>query len=90
MREAALTALYDELAAQGVDVILDDRDMRPGRRCSPTGSSSACRTASSSATAASRTGEVEYVCRRTLDSKEMLPVAEAAKIVAERVKTAKH
>ena len=88
VREAALK-LHDELAALGVDVILDDRDMRAGSMFADweligvphrivVGDRGL------------KTGEVEYVCRRTLDSKEMLPVAEAAKIVAERVKTAKH
>ncbi len=88
MREAALK-LHDELAALGVDVILDDRDLRAGSMFADweligvphrivVGDRGL------------KTGEVEYVCRRTLDAKEMLPVAEAAKIVAERVKAAKY
>lgn len=88
VREAALK-LHDELAALGVDVILDDRDLRAGSMFADweligvphrivVGDRGL------------KTGEVEYVCRRTLDAKEMLPVAEAAKIVAERVKAAKH
>ena len=32
-----------------------------------------------------KTGEVEYVCRRSLDKKEMLPVGEAAAIVNSRI-----
>ena len=84
VREAAI-ALHDELLAQGIDVIVDDRDMRAGAMFADweligvphrivVGERGL------------KTGEVEYVCRRSLDVKEMLPRAEAARIVAERVK----
>ena len=35
-----------------------------------------------------KTGEVEYVCRRSLNKKEMLPVGEAASIVKSRIANA--
>ena len=84
VREAAM-ALHDELAAKGIDVIVDDRDMRAGAMFADweligvphrivVGDRGL------------KNGEVEYVCRRSLDVKEMLPKAEAAGIVAERVK----
>lgn len=83
VREAA-DKLYEDLKARGVDVILDDRDMRPGVMFADweligvphrivIGDRGL------------KTGEVEYVCRRSLDKKEMLPVGEAAAIVNSRI-----
>ena len=83
VREAA-DKLYAELKDLGADVILDDRDMRAGPMFADweligvphrivIGDRSL------------KTGEVEYVCRRSLDKKEMLPVGEAAAIVNSRI-----
>ena len=87
VREAAMK-LHDELEALGIDVIVDDRDLRAGSMFADweligvphrivVGDRGL------------KNGEVEYVCRRTLDQKEMLAAGEAARIVADRVKAAK-
>ena len=83
VREAA-DKLYQELKDLGVDVILDDRDMRAG----PMFADWELIGVPHRIVIGERglkTGEVEYVCRRSLDKKEMLPVAEAAKNVAGRI-----
>ncbi len=83
VREAA-QKLHDEFVALGVDVILDDRDVRTGSMFADweligvphrivVGDRGL------------KTGEVEYACRRNLEAKELLPVAEAAKLVAARI-----
>ncbi len=83
VRETA-EKLYEELKARDVDVILDDRDMRAGPMFADweligvpyrivIGDRGL------------KTGEVEYVCRRSLDVKEMLPIDTAAETVASRI-----
>lgn len=83
VRQAA-QKLHDELSALGVDVILDDRDIRTGSMFADweligvphrivVGDRGL------------KTGEVEYACRRNLEAKEMLPIAEAAKTIASRI-----
>ncbi len=87
VREAA-DKLYAELQAAGVDVILDDRDMRPGVMFAEweligvphrivVGDRGL------------KTGELEYVSRRSLDEKVMVPVAEAAAFVKSKIDEAK-
>ena len=68
----------------GADVILDDRDMRAG----PMFADWELIGVPHRIVIGDRglkTGEVEYVCRRSLDKKEMLPVGEAAAIVNSRI-----
>ena len=83
VRQAA-QKLHDELAAKGVDVILDDRDMRAGAMFADweligvphrivVGDRGL------------KNGELEYVCRRTIDRKEMIPVEGAADLIASRI-----
>ena len=84
VREAC-AKLHDELKALDVDVIVDDRDQRAGSMFADweligvphrivVGDRGL------------KTGEVEYVCRRQMDAKEMLPVGDAARLVAERIR----
>lgn len=84
VREAC-AKLHDELKALGADVIVDDRDQRAGSMFADweligvphrivVGDRGL------------KTGEVEYVCRRQMDAKEMLPVGDAARLVAERIR----
>ena len=84
VREAC-AKLHDELKSLGVDVIVDDRDQRAGSMFADweligvphrivVGDRGL------------KTGEVEYVCRRQMDAKEMLPVGVAARLVAERIR----
>lgn len=84
VREAC-AKLHDELKSLGVDVIVDDRDQRAGSMFADweligvphrivVGDRGL------------KTGEVEYVCRRQMDAKEMLPVGDAARLVAERIR----
>lgn len=83
VREAA-DKLYAELKDLGADVILDDRDMRAG----PMFADWELIGVPHRIVIGDRglkTGEVEYVCRRSLDKKEMLPVGEAAAIVNSRI-----
>ena len=84
---AAGETLYEALRADGVDVILDDRDERPGVKFTdaeligipyritvgPRGLAA---------------GEVELVERATGDV-EQVAVADAARVVVERVRTAR-
>ena len=81
---AAADKLYAELKDLGADVILDDRDMRAG----PMFADWELIGVPHRIVIGDRglkTGEVEYVCRRSLDKKEMLPVGEAAPIVKSRI-----
>ena len=87
VREAA-DKLYNELQAAGVDVILDDRDIRAGVMFADweligvphrlvVGERGL------------KTGDIEYVERTKMDEKKMLKANEVAKIIAEKVKAAK-
>ena len=87
MREAA-DKLYEELKTAGVDVILDDRDIRAGVMFADweligvphrlvVGERGL------------KTGDVEYVERTKMDEKQMLKVTEAAQTIAAKVTAAK-
>lgn len=76
--------LYEVLKAKGVDVILDDRDMRPGVMFADweligvphrivIGDRGL------------KNGEVEYVCRRAMDEKIMLAKDEAADFLVSKI-----
>lgn len=86
VREAS-DKLYEELKGLGVDVILDDRDMRAG----PMFADWELIGVPHRIVIGERglkNGEVEYVNRRTLDQKEMLAADKAAQIVASRIQHA--
>ena len=83
VREAA-EALYADLQAKGVDVILDDRDLRPGVMFADWELIGVPHRVVIGDRGL-KSGEVEYVCRRTMDQKEMLPVARAASMVAAKI-----
>lgn len=83
VREAA-DALYADLQAKGVDVILDDRDLRPGVMFADWELIGVPHRVVIGDRGL-KSGEVEYVCRRTMDQKEMLPVARAASMVAAKI-----
>ena len=81
----AADELYEELKAKGVDVILDDRDMRPGVMFADweligvphrivIGDRGL------------KNGEVEYAARGNLAEKIMVKTAEAADFVAGRIR----
>ena len=87
VREAA-DKLYEDLKAAGVDVILDDRDIRAGVMFADweligvphrlvVGERGL------------KTGDVEYVERTKMDEKQMLKVTEAAQTIAAKVTAAK-
>ncbi len=87
VREAA-DKLYEELTAAGVDVILDDRDIRAGVMFADweligvphrlvVGERGL------------KSGEVEYVARDKMDEKQMLQLADAAAVIAKSVAEAK-
>ena len=83
VRQAA-DKLYAELKDKGVDVILDDRDMRAGPMFADwelIGVPHRIVIGDRGLT----NGQVEYACRRSLDNKEMLAADEAAAIVASRI-----
>ncbi len=72
------------LRLKAIDVILDDRDLRPG----PMFADWELIGVPHRIVIGDRglkNGEVEYVNRRTLDQKELLPVGEAAAIVNSRI-----
>ena len=77
--------LHDKLAAEGIDVILDDRDLRPGPMFADweligvphrivVGDRSL------------KNGEIEYANRRTLDQKEMVKVEDAVAFIKSKLK----
>ena len=87
VREAA-DKLYDEMKAAGIDVILDDRDIRAGVMFADweligvphrlvVGERGL------------KTGDVEYVARDKMDEKQMLKFADAAAFIAKSVSEAK-
>ncbi len=87
VREAA-DKLYDEMKAAGIDVILDDRDIRAGVMFADweligvphrlvVGERGL------------KTGDVEYVARDKMDEKQMLKLSDAAAIIAKSVSEAK-
>ncbi len=87
VREAA-DKLYDEMKAAGIDVILDDRDIRAGVMFADweligvphrlvVGERGL------------KTGDVEYVARDKMDEKQMLKLVDAAAIIAKSVSEAK-
>ena len=79
-------ALYAEFGAAGIDVLLDDRDARPGRQVRRLGAASASRTGSSSASAGSTPAHLEYRHRARQRSEE-IRVADALDHVAQRTPT---
>lgn len=83
VRQAA-DALYESLQAKGVDVVLDDRDLRPGVMFADWELIGVPHRVVIGERGL-KTGEVEYVCRRAMDQKEMLPVARAADLVASKI-----
>lgn len=86
VREAS-DKLYEELKGLGIDVILDDRDMRAG----PMFADWELIGVPHRIVIGERglkNGEVEYVNRRTLYQKEMLAADKAAQIVASRIQHA--
>ena len=87
VREAA-DKLYDEMKAAGIDVILDDRDIRAGVMFADweligvphrlvVGERGL------------KTGDVEYVARDKMDEKQMLKLTDAAAIIAKSISEAK-
>lgn len=81
VREAA-EKLYEDLKARGVDVILDDRDLRPGVMFADWELIGVPHRVVIGDRGLAN-GEVEYVCRRDMDNKEMIKIDEACdRIVA--------
>ncbi len=81
---AAADKLYEELLAKGVDVILDDRDMRPGVMFAEWELIGVPHRVVIGDRGL-KTGEVEYADRTNLAEKTMVKVEEAADFVASRV-----
>lgn len=81
---AAADKLYEELLAKGVDVILDDRDMRPGVMFAEWELIGVPHRVVIGDRGL-KTGEVEYADRTNLAEKTMVKVEEAAEFVASRV-----
>lgn len=81
---AAADKLYEELLAKGVDVILDDRDMRPGVMFAEWELIGVPHRVVIGDRGL-KTGEVEYADRTNLVEKTMVKVEEAAEFVASRV-----
>lgn len=81
VREAA-DKLYEALKARGVDVILDDRDMRPGVMFADWELIGVPHRVVIGERGL-KTGEVEYVSRSNLAEKRMLPAEEAAAFLAD-------
>ena len=81
---AAADKLYEELLAKGVDVILDDRDMRPGVMFAEWELIGVPHRVVIGDRGL-KTGEVEYADRTSLVEKTMVKVEEAADFVASRV-----
>ena len=81
VREAA-DRLYEELKAQGVDVILDDRDMRPGVMFADWELIGVPHRV----VRGLKNGEVEYANRRNLAEKVMVKTEEAVEFVTKQIK----
>ncbi|MCI6530997.1 MAG: proline--tRNA ligase [Mesosutterella sp.] len=87
VREAC-DRLHDELQKAGVDVILDDRDMRPG----PMFADWELIGVPHRIVVGDRglkNGEVEYTSRRSLDKREMVRLENAAAFILEKLKAAR-
>lgn len=82
--KAAADKLYEELLARGVDVILDDRDMRPGVMFAEWELIGVPHRVVIGDRGL-KTGEVEYADRENLGEKTMVKVEEAADFVAGRI-----
>ena len=77
--------LHDKLAAEGIDVILDDRDLRPG----PMFADWELIGVPHRIVVGDRglkNGEIEYANRRTLDQKEMVKVEDAVAFIKSKLK----
>lgn len=83
VREAA-DKLYEDLKAQGVDVILDDRDMRPGVMFADWELIGVPHRVVIGDRGL-KTGEVEYVCRRNMDEKQMVKTEDALSFLTSRI-----
>ena len=84
VREAA-DRLYEELKAQGVDVILDDRDMRPGVMFADWELIGVPHRVVIGDRGL-KNGEVEYANRRNLAEKAMVKTEEAVEFVTKQIK----
>ena len=84
VREAA-DRLYEELKAQGVDVILDDRDMRPGVMFADWDLIGVPHRVVIGDRGL-KNGEVEYANRRNLAEKVMVKTEEAVEFVTKQIK----
>ena len=84
VREAA-DRLYEELKAQGVDVILDDRDMRPGVMFADWELIGVPHRVVIGDRGL-KNGEVEYANRRNLAEKVMVKTEEAVEFVTKQIK----
>jgi prolyl-tRNA synthetase len=82
----AAKALYDDLRAKGVDVLWDDRDERPGVKFKDADLLGMPIRVTIGAKALAN-GNVEVKPRSEPDPKkaELMPVADAARVLAERV-----
>ena len=76
--------LYEDLKSREVDVILDDRDMRPGVMFAEWELIGVPHRVVIGDRGLAN-GEVEYAYRRNLDQKEMLPLKVAAELVAGKI-----
>ena len=81
----AAEKLYRELQAAGVDVILDDRDMRPGVMFADWELIGVPHRVVIGDRGL-KTGEVEYAARRRLDEKVMVKVDEARDFIVRQLK----
>ena len=84
VRKAA-DALYEDLKARGVDVILDDRDMRPGVMFAEWELIGVPHRVVIGDRGL-KNGEIEYAERTNLAEKTMVPVADAAAFIVGRIK----
>ena len=78
---AASDKLYEELLAKGVDVILDDRDLRPGVMFSDWELIGVPHRVVIGERGL-KNGEIEYAYRKDLATREMIPVESAAEEIA--------
>lgn len=86
--QKACLDLYAQLQAQGVDVILDDRDLRPGVMFADWELIGVPHRLVVGERGLAQ-GEVEYAHRTDLATKVMMPLEEAASVVAERIRQEK-